>query len=190
MTLPAERFNLTPIHSTGDSAMFDFDDLEAKSPSEASGEDPIDYRGEDAHERCRIAELKMVQENVRKIDAVDDDDDDGDCPYLDGQFSDTEDVNSANAPFVPGCRAEKVRVRNRVRRRQQPDRVPSSAWLEPEEETAPSARIRPGWSSPLLMRHGKPKRRRSRIGRYLQSVILPREHRADHLALDQSADDD
>ena len=45
MTLPAERFNLTPIHSTDDSAMFDFDDLEAKSPSEASGEVAIDYRG-------------------------------------------------------------------------------------------------------------------------------------------------
>ena len=78
-----------------------------------------------------------MQENVQKIEAADDDDDDGDCPYLDGQFSDTEDENSTNAPCVPGCRAEKVRIRNRVRRRQQPDRVPSSAWLEPEEETAP-----------------------------------------------------
>ena len=72
-----------------DSGMFDFDDLEAKSPSEASGEVPIDYRGEDAHERFRIAELRNVQENVKKIEAVDDVDDDGECPYLDGQFSDT-----------------------------------------------------------------------------------------------------
>ena len=96
MTLPAGRLNLTPIHSTSDSAMFDFHDLEARSPSEASGEVPIDYRGEDAHERFRIAELKIVQENVRKIEAVDGDDDDGDCPYFDGQFSDSEDENSTN----------------------------------------------------------------------------------------------
>ena len=65
--------------------------------------------GEDPHERFRIAELRIVQENVKKIEAVDDDDDDGDCPYLDDQFSDTEDENSTNAPFVPGCRAEKVK---------------------------------------------------------------------------------
>ena len=114
MTLPAERFNLTPIHSMSDSGMFDFDDLEAKSPSEASGEVPIDDHGEDAHERFRIAELRIVQENVRKIEAVDDDDDDGECPYLDGQFSDTEDEHSTSAPFVLGCQAEKVRIRNRV----------------------------------------------------------------------------
>ena len=65
--------------------------------------------------------MKIVQENVRRIEidiAVEgDDDDDGECPYLDSQFSDTEDEISTNAPFVPGCRAEKVRVRNRVRHR-------------------------------------------------------------------------
>ena len=84
--------------------MFDFDDLEAKSPSEASGEVAIDYRGENAHERFRFAELRIVQEIVRKIEAVDDDDDDdGKCPYLDGQFSVIEDENSTNASFVPGC---------------------------------------------------------------------------------------
>ena len=68
MTLPAERFDLTPIQSMGDSGpMFDFDVLEAKSPGEASIEVPIDYRGEDAHERFRLAELRIVQENVKKI---------------------------------------------------------------------------------------------------------------------------
>ena len=168
--------------------MFDFDDLEAKSPSEAYGEVPIDYRGEDAHERFRIAELRIVQENVRKIEAVDDDDDDGECPYLHSQFSDTEDENPTNAPFVLGCRAEKVRVRNRVRRRQQFDRVPSSAWLEPEEETAPIREDASRVVLLLLMRQGKPKRRRSQLGRYLQSVIRPQEHRVDQR--DQSADDD
>ena len=71
-----------------------------------------------------------MQDNVRRIKsdiAIDDDDDDsGECPYLDSQFSDTEDEISTNAPFVLGCQAEKVRARNRVRRRQQPDRDPSS----------------------------------------------------------------
>ena len=103
MTLPAERVNLTPIHSTSDSGMLDFDELEAKRSSEALGEVTIDYRGEDAHERFRIAELRIVQENVKKIEAEVDDGGDDECPYLDGQFSDTEDENSTNAPFVPGC---------------------------------------------------------------------------------------
>ena len=138
MTLPAERFDLTPIQSMGDSGqMFDFEYLEAKSPREASIEVPIDYRVEDAHERFRIAELRIVQENVKKIEADGDDGGDAECPYLDRQFSDTEDDNSTNAPYVPGCRTEEVRVRNRVRHRQQPDLVPSCAWLEPEEKTAP-----------------------------------------------------
>ena len=134
MTLPTKRFDLTPALVNSDSGMFDFDELKAKSPSEVSGEIAIDYRGEDAHERLRIAELRIVQERVPKIEGDDDSDDCGECPYLDGQFSDTEDENSTNAPYVPGCRAEKVRVRNRIRRRQHPDRVPSSAWLEPDEE--------------------------------------------------------
>ena len=60
---------------------------------------------------------------------------DGDCPG--GTFSDTEDEKSTNAPFRPGCRADKARIRKLVRRRQQPDRVPSSTWLERKEETAP-----------------------------------------------------
>ena len=63
------------------------------------------------------------------------DDSDGDCPG--GEFSETEDDKSTNAPFRPGCRADRVRTRNLVRRRQQPNRVPSGAWLEPEEETTP-----------------------------------------------------
>ena len=64
---------------------------------------PIDYRGEDARESFRLAELKIVQENVRLIEediAIETDDDDDDVP--DGQFSDTEDENSINAPIVPG----------------------------------------------------------------------------------------
>ena len=121
MTLPAERFNLTPINSTSDSAMFDFDDLDAKSPIEESGEVLIDYRGEDAHERFRLAEPKIVQENVRRIevDIADDDDDDDECPG--GQFSDTEDETLTNAPIVSGCRADKSGVLNFIRRWQQLD---------------------------------------------------------------------
>jgi hypothetical protein len=121
-TLPVERYVLSPVHGS-DGSMFDFEELEAKSPSEESGNDAFEFRGEDAHERFRIAELRIVQETVRKIEG--DEDSDGDCPG--GEVSDTEDENSTNARYVPGCRAEKVRVRNRVRRRQQPDRVPSKA---------------------------------------------------------------
>ena len=137
--------------------MFDFEELEAKSPSENSGNDAFEFRGEDAHERFRIAELRIVQEAVRKIE--DGEDSDVSCPG--GDFSDTEDENSTNARYVPGCRAEKVRVRNRVRRRQQPDRVPSSAWLEPEEDIDPIREDASRVVLPLLMRQGKPKRRRS-----------------------------
>ena len=97
MTLPANRFSLTPIPSMSDSAMFDFDDLEAKSQSEASGDVLIDYRGEDAHKRFRLAELKILQDNVRRINIdianEDDNDDDSECPHLDSQFSDSEDEN-------------------------------------------------------------------------------------------------
>ena len=116
-----------------------------------------------------MAELRIVQETVRKIEG--DEDSDGDCPG--GEFSDTEDETSTNARYVPGCRAEKVRVRNRVRRRQQSDRVPSNAWLQPEEEIP---HIRDDSSRvvlPLLMRQGMPKRRRNRVqktDRYRQSV--------------------
>ena len=55
-------------------------------------------------------QLKIVQENMRRIEddiAVEDDDDD---EVPDGQFSDTEDENSTNAPIVPGCRADKARA--------------------------------------------------------------------------------
>ena len=61
MTLPTERYNLTPVHGSNDSGMFNFDELEAKSPSEDSGYDAFEFRGEDAHERFRIAELRIVQ---------------------------------------------------------------------------------------------------------------------------------
>ena len=135
MTLPAERFDLTPINSTSDSGMFDFDEFEVRSPIVEIVDVPIDDREEDAHERFWLAELKIVQENVQRIEddiAVEDDDDD-DVP--DGQFSDTEDEFSTNAPIVPWCRADKARVRNLIRRRQQPERIPSGAWLEPGEET-------------------------------------------------------
>ena len=54
MILPAERFNLTPINSTSDLAMFDFGDPEVQSPIMESGDVLIEYRGEDAHERCRL----------------------------------------------------------------------------------------------------------------------------------------
>ena len=60
MTLPAERFGLTPIYSTSDSGMLDFDELEVQSPIVETVDVPIDYRGEDAHERFRLAELKIV----------------------------------------------------------------------------------------------------------------------------------
>ena len=67
---------------------------QAKRPSEASGEVLADYRGEGAHERFRLAELNIVQENVRRIVieiAVEDDDDNGgEYPYLDSRFSDRE----------------------------------------------------------------------------------------------------
>ena len=113
--------------------MFNFEELEAKSPSEQSVDGAVNYRGEDAHERFTIAELRIVQETLRKSEG--DEDSDVSCPG--GGSSDTEDETSTNARYVPGCRAEKVRVRNRVRRRQQPDRVPSKAWLEPEEDIDP-----------------------------------------------------
>ena len=94
--------------------MFDFDELEAQSPIVEIVDVPIDFRDEDAHERFRLAELKIVQENVRRIkdDIAVEDDDDDDVP--DGQFSDTEDENPTNAPIVPDCRADKARVRNLI----------------------------------------------------------------------------
>jgi hypothetical protein len=101
MTLPTERYNLTPVHGSNDSGMFNFEEWEAKSPSEDSGHDAFEFRGEDAHERFRIAELRIVQETVRKIEG--DDDSDGSCPG--GEFSDTEDKISTNARYVPGFRA-------------------------------------------------------------------------------------
>ena len=152
MTLPAERLDLTQIYSTSDSGVFDFDEFEVQSPIVEIVDVPIDDRVEDTHEWLRLVELKMIQENVRRIEddiAVEDDDGD-DVP--DGQFSDTEDETSTNATIVLGCRADKARVRNLIRRRQQLGRIPSSAWLEPE--LPPSVRMRPGWSSPLLMRQG------------------------------------
>ena len=87
---------LSPVHGS-DGSMFDFEELEAKSPSEDSGNDAFEFRGEDAHERFKIAELRIVQETVRKIEG--DEDSDGDCPG--GEFSDTEDENSTNARYVP-----------------------------------------------------------------------------------------
>ena len=115
--------------------MLDFDELEVQSPSVENVDVPTGYRGEDAHERFRLAELKIVQENVRRIedDTVIEDDDDDEGP--DGQFSDTKDKNATNAPIVPGCRADKARIRKLIRCRVHPERIPSSAWLEPEEET-------------------------------------------------------
>ena len=80
MTLPTERYNLTPVRGINDSGMFNFEELEARSPSEESGYDAFELRGEDAHERFRIAELMIVQETVRNIEG--DDDSDGSCPGL------------------------------------------------------------------------------------------------------------
>ena len=144
-----------------DHSMFDFDELDnLKERETQQSVHKREYRGEDAVERFRLAETRIVQEAVMNIEGNegDDDDDNGSCPG--GQFSDTEDEKCANARFVPGARAEKVRVRIRVRRKQQPNRAPSLSWLEPEEETTPVRKKRPGWSSPLLMRQGSPKRRR------------------------------
>ena len=70
-TLPTDMYDLSPARNTNDS-MFDFEDLEAKRPSEESGHDAMEFRGEDAQERVRIAELKIVQETVRKIEGGDD----------------------------------------------------------------------------------------------------------------------
>ena len=148
MTLQAERFNLTPTHGNSDSGIFDFDGLEAKSPSEASEEIAIDHRGEDAHERFRISELRIVQENVKKIEAEGDDDDDDECPHLDGQFSDTDDENSTNASFVPGCGAETVEFVIACDVDSSPIELHRVRGLIPRRILTPSARMRPGWSLP------------------------------------------
>ena len=87
-------------------------------------------------------------------------DNDDECPYLDSQFGVTEDEKSTNAPFRPGCRADRARVRNLVRRRQHPGRVPSITWLERGEEIATIRRDASRVVLPLLMRQGEPKRRR------------------------------
>ena len=110
-----------------DYSMFDFNELERRSPSTVEDEH---------HDIHRLAGRRIVQETVMSIEGNEvGGDSDDDCPG--GQFSDTEDDMSTNASLPPGCRADKARIRNLVRRRQQPDRTPSSAWLEPEEETAP-----------------------------------------------------
>ena len=73
--------------------MSDSDELEVKSPSVEDSDGARDalreweYRGEDAHERFRLVELKIVQKNVRRIEdgiAVENGNDD-DVP--DGQFT-------------------------------------------------------------------------------------------------------
>ena len=131
-----EQFNMTP---QSDHSMFDFDELDNIEEREVHR--PVherEYRCEDAIERFRLAERRIVQEAVMSIEGneVDgEDESDGDCPG--GEVSETEHETSTNALCRPGCRADKVRIRNMARRRQQPHRVPSSAWLEPEEETAP-----------------------------------------------------
>ena len=58
MTLPAERFNLTPIHSTSDSGMFDLDEQEVQSPIVETVDVPIDYSGEDAQKIIRRADFE------------------------------------------------------------------------------------------------------------------------------------
>ena len=60
--LPAETYDLSQVRDSNNSSMFDFDDLEIKSPSEQTGHDAAEYRGEDARERYRLAELRLVQE--------------------------------------------------------------------------------------------------------------------------------
>ena len=71
-----------------------------------------EYSGEDAHERFRLAELRIVQENVRRIkdDIAVEDVNDDDVP--DGHLGNTEDESSTNAPIRPGCRAGKARIGN------------------------------------------------------------------------------
>ena len=149
--LVPEQFNMTPQL---DHSMVDFDELDNLEEREVHRSvHEREYRGEDAIERFRLAEGRIVQEAVMSIEGNEidgEDDDDGDCPGE--EFSETEDEKSTNVPFQPGWRADKVRIRNLARRRQQPNRAPSNAWLELEEP--PSARMRPGCSSPLLMRQG------------------------------------
>ena len=109
----AEQFKMTPTQS--DYFMFDFNELERRSPITVEDKHhdvhrPVherDYRGEDALERFRLAEKRIVQETVMSIDGNDVDNDD-ECPYLDSRFSDTEGEKSTNAPFRPGCRADKA----------------------------------------------------------------------------------
>ena len=44
-TLPTERYDLSPVHGSNLSGMFNFEELEARSPSEESGVDAVNYRG-------------------------------------------------------------------------------------------------------------------------------------------------
>ena len=119
--------------------MFDFDEFRVQSLSVENMDVPTDYRGEDAHERFMLAELKFVQENIRRIEddtAVEDDDDDH-AP--DGQFSDTEDENSTNGLS---------RIRNLIRRRVPPSISLQVRGSNPRRILPPSIRMRPRWSSP------------------------------------------
>ena len=81
-----EQFIMTP---QSDHSLFDFDELETLGQHEVHR--PVherDYRGEDAQERFRLAERRIVQETVMSIDGNDADNDD-ECPCLDSQISDT-----------------------------------------------------------------------------------------------------
>ena len=85
-----------------DHSMFDFDELDnlegrdTQQPTHGR-----EYRVEDAIERFRLAERRIVQEAVMNIEgneAMDPDNvnnGDGSCPG--GEFSDTEDETSTNA---------------------------------------------------------------------------------------------
>ena len=92
MTLPAERFELTPIASANDPGTFDVDELAVKSPSveDSDGAQGVlqdrESRGEDAHKRFLLAELRIIQENIRRFEddiAVEDDIDDDVFAFID-----------------------------------------------------------------------------------------------------------
>ena len=89
-----EQFSMTP---QSEYSVFDFNELERRSPSTVEDDHhdvhrPVherDYRGEDALERFRLAESRVVQETVMSIDGNDvDGGSDDDCPGR--QFGDTD----------------------------------------------------------------------------------------------------
>ena len=109
---------------------------------------PLDYRGEDAHKRFRLVELKIVQEHFRRIedDIAVEDDDDGEV--TDGQSASPR---TRPGPTLPSCLgAERTR-----REFETSSDVGSSLSvflrvrdLNPRRRLPPSVRKRPGWPPP------------------------------------------